>query len=314
MNMVVGAGLLVVATGALVTRFVPINNHLSLYAVVASPYLMVAAPIAMVVLLLGHRWLLAVLALGLSIALAALQVPWYVASTPSPDAVRIRVMSINMLYGRADAQSIVEIARAQADVVLVQEFPPDAAQRLTAAGLEQTFPYQALDTLGGAQGAGIYSRYPISSTAKIEGYALAMISARLRVDGLTRDPTVVSVHLAAPWPQSVDAWRNDLAKLPTTLADLADRAKGGAVLVGGDFNSTIDMQPFRNLLTNGYADSADQAGAGRLRSYPSNERIPPFMGIDHLLVRDATATTTSTTTVKDSDHRTLLATVMAPRG
>lgn len=314
MNTVVGVGLLVVAAVALLTRFIPVTNHPSLYAVVASPYLMVAAPIALVVLLLGHRWLLAVLALSLSTALAALQVPWYIASTPNPDTVRIRVMSINMLYGRADAQSIVEIARTQADVVLVQEFPPDAAQRLTAAGLEQTFPYQVLDTLGGAQGAGIYSRYPISSSAKIEGFTLAMISARLRVDGLTRDPTVVSVHLAAPWPQSVDAWRSDLTKLPNTLARLAERAGGGAVLVGGDFNSTIDMQPFRNLLVNGYADSADQSGAGRLRTYPSNQRIPPFMGIDHLLIRDATATASTTIKVKKSDHRALLATVMVPRG
>jgi endonuclease/exonuclease/phosphatase (EEP) superfamily protein YafD len=40
----------------------------------------------------------------------------------------------------------------------------------------------------------------------------------------------------------------------------------------------------------------------------------PFMGIDHVLTRDATAVSTETVTVPDSDHRALLATVLLPRG
>jgi endonuclease/exonuclease/phosphatase (EEP) superfamily protein YafD len=104
----------------------------------------------------------------------------------------------------------------------------------------------------------------------------------------------------------------ELAKLPTTLADLATRSGGGAVLVGGDFNSTIDMSAFRRLLTNGYDDSARQAGEGRELSYPANARIPSFMGIDHLLTRACTAVSTETVKVKGSDHRALLATVMVP--
>jgi endonuclease/exonuclease/phosphatase (EEP) superfamily protein YafD len=74
------------------------------------------------------------------------------------------------------------------------------------------------------------------------------------------------------------------------------------------------MEPFRNLLTNGYDDSARQAGAGRELTYPANERIPSFMGIDHILTRDCTAVSTQTATVKGSDHRALLATVMVPTG
>jgi endonuclease/exonuclease/phosphatase (EEP) superfamily protein YafD len=149
---------------------------------------------------------------------------------------------------------------------------------------------------------------------KIGGYSMAMVSARLRIDQLTRDPTVVSLHLAAPWPQSIDGWHKDLEKLPTTLADLAARSGDGAILVGGDFNSTVDMLPFRKLLTNGYDDSSKQAGAGRQRTYPADGRIPPIMGIDLILTRDCTAVSTSTIQVRGSDHRALLATVMVPKG
>jgi endonuclease/exonuclease/phosphatase (EEP) superfamily protein YafD len=313
-NVVVGVGLLAVAAGALVARYVPIPGHLTLYAVIASPYLMAAAPIALLVLLWGHRWVLAAAALCLSVALIVTQLPWYVVANPSPGAVRIRVMTINMLYGRADPQSIVGTAEVQADVVLVQELTPEAASGLTSAGIEKTFPYQALDARPGAKGVGVYSRYPMPAVDKISGYSMAMVSARLRIDQLTRDPTVVSLHLAAPWPHPIDGWHEDLEKLPTTLADLAARSEGGAILVGGDFNSTIDMVPFRKLLTNGYDDSSKQAGAGRQRTYPADIRIPPFMGIDHILTRDCTAVATSTVQVKASDHRALLTTVMVPKG
>jgi endonuclease/exonuclease/phosphatase (EEP) superfamily protein YafD len=67
------------------------------------------------------------------------------------------------------------------------------------------------------------------------------------------------------------------------------------------------------LLTNGYDDAAEQAGSGRDLTYPSNRRFPPLIGIDHVLTRNATAVTTETIEVPDTDHRALLATVMVPK-
>ncbi len=84
--------------------------------------------------------------------------------------------------------------------------------------------------------------------------------------------------------------------------------------MAGDFNATIDMKPFRELLSNGYHDSAEQAGAGRQFTYRSNKRYPPLIGIDHILTRNATAVTTEAVTIPDTDHRALLATVMVPKG
>jgi endonuclease/exonuclease/phosphatase (EEP) superfamily protein YafD len=307
-----GIVLLVVATAALVARYVPIPGHRTLYVVIASPYLIAAAPLALLVFAWGHRWIMAVLAACLTVALVAPQLPWYVADRPSPDAVAVRVMTINMLFGSADRPSIVSVADEQADVLMVQEFTPEAAKGLSAAGIEKAFPYQALEARPGGKGVGLYSRHPISSIQHIDDYPLGMVIARVHVDGVAHDPTVVSLHLAAPWPQPLQNWQSDIDRLPGTLADLAAKAGGGAVIVGGDFNSTIDMQPFRDLLTNGYDDSARQSGAGRELTYPANETIPSFMGIDHILTRNCTAVSTRTVEVPKTDHRALLATVMVP--
>ena len=300
------------AAGALLARYVTIPGHRTLYVVIASPYLMAAAPLALLVLLWGHRWILAGTAAVLSVVLLGSQLSWYVPSTPSAGSVPLRAMTLNMLYGKADPQSVVDLANQRADILLVQEFTPKAAKGLAAAGIDTTFPYQALDPRPESAGAGIYSRHPITAVDHIEGYALAMISAQVHIDGIPRAPTVVSVHLDAPWPRPIDGWHQDLAKFPATLADLAAKSDGGAILIGGDFNSTVDMQPFRQLLTNGYDDSARQAGAGRELTFPANQDIPSFMGIDHFLTRDCTAVSTETATVKGSDHRALLATVMLP--
>jgi hypothetical protein len=78
---------------------------------------------------------------------------------------------------------------------------------------------------------------------------------------------VVSVHFDAPRPQPIDGWQRDFSIFPQTVADLAAQAGSAPILIGGDFNATIDMKPFRDLLTNGYRDSAEQAGAGRVAGY-----------------------------------------------
>ena len=310
---ILGFGFVVIAAVALVVRYTPIPSHPVLYLVVASPYLIPAGPLAVALLLWGHRWVFAVVAAALSVALVAPQVPWFVRADPLADHVPLRAMTINMLYGRADPVSIVRAADEQADVVMVQEFTQEAADGLAAAGIRQTFPYEFLDARPEATGIGLYSRYPISQRERIGRHALPMVSARIRVDGVTRDTMLLSVHLAAPWPQPIDDWKKDLAEFPATLTQVADQADGGAVVVGGDFNATTDMRPFRDLLANGYRDAAEQAGAGFVRTYPANRRIPSFMGIDHVLTRDCTAVSAHTLELPGTDHRAFVTTVQLPR-
>jgi endonuclease/exonuclease/phosphatase (EEP) superfamily protein YafD len=304
---------LVVAACGLASRYLPITNHAVLFVAAASPYLMLCAPVSMILLIWGRRWILAIGAVGLTLAVVAVEIPLYLGSTANRIAgVDVRVMSANIYEGTADAHDLVRSARAQADVVAFQELTPRAVDRLSAAGLDATFPYRYLDPRLGAAGVGMWSRYPIQAPSRIDGYTMAFISAQLEVTGVSIKPTVVVAHIPGPWPWPIDGWRHDMDRLPTTLREIAERADRGAVLVAADVNSTTDMRPFRALLHDGYRDAAEQSGAGIQPTFPADTQLPPLLAIDHILTRDCTATSLHTLTIPGSDHRGLVVTVTVP--
>ncbi len=305
---------LVVAACALASRYLSITNHVVLFLAAASPYLMLCAPVSVVLLIWGRRWVLAIGAVALTVAAFAVQLPLYLGSDANRIAgVEVRVMSANIYEGRADAHQLVGSARAQADVVAFQELTPRAVDRLSAAGLDATFPYRWLDARGASAGVGMWSRYPIQAPRRIDGYTMAFISAQVRVTGVSMNPTVVVAHIPGPWPYPIDDWRRDLDRLPTTLRELAERADRGSVIVAADVNSTTDMRPFRALLHDGYRDAAEQSGAGIKPTFPADTRLPPFLAIDHILTRNCAANSLHTLAIRGSDHRGLVVTVTVPQ-
>jgi endonuclease/exonuclease/phosphatase (EEP) superfamily protein YafD len=311
-----GAGLLAftVAGLALASRYLQITNHVVLLTAALSPYLMLCGPLSVVLLTLARRWILAIVAVGLTMATLAIQLPLYRGSDAARTAgVGLRVISANLREGQADPSYLVRSAREQADVLAFQELTPQEADHLSAAGLDVTFPYRWLDPRAGASGVGVWSRLPMRAAKRIGGYTYALVSAQIRVAGISIDPTVVVAHMAGPWPQPIDGWRRDLDRLPVTLLELAQQTGGGSVIVAGDLNSTTDMRPFRGLLRNGYEDAAEQSGAGIEPTFPASWRPPPFIAIDHILTRSCTATSLRTIKIPGSDHQGLAATVMIPR-
>jgi endonuclease/exonuclease/phosphatase (EEP) superfamily protein YafD len=311
---ILGLGALVVAAVALGVRWVPITATPVLIAAAAAPYLAVAAPAAVLLLLAGRRWLLSVVALLLTAGLVLVYLPRYQGAAPTgaAAAVDVRVLTTNLGMGQADPSAFVALARAGADVVAVQEMTPQAADGLVRAGIDAAFPHRVAVPAALASGIGIWSRFPLADAGRIEGYALPLIGARVRIPGVRVDATVLAVHLAAPWPQPIRFWRSDVARFPDTLRETAQQAGAGAVIVAGDLNTTADMAPFRALLAAGYADAAAQAGAGLARSYPAQQVWPPLLGIDHVLLRNAAAATARTVAVAGADHLGLLATVRVP--
>ena len=308
-----GTGLVAftVAGLALVSRYLPITNHVVLLTAALSPYLMLCGPLSVVLLTLARRWILAVVAVGLTMATLAVQLPLYRGSDAARTAgVGLRVISANLRIGRADPSYLVRLAREEADVLAVQELTRQEADRLSAAGLDATFPYRWLDPRAGASGVGVWSRLPMHAAKRIGGYTYALVSAQIRVAGIPIDPTVVVAHMTSPWPQPIDPWRSDIDRLPVTLQEVAEQSSGGSVIVAGDFNSTTDMRSFRDLLRNGYRDAAEQSGAGFEPTFPANWRLPPFIAIDHILTRSCTATSLRTIKIPGSDHQGLAATVI----
>ena len=303
-------GLFVAAAG-MAARYLPLSNQPLLIVAAAAPYLLLAAPVAAVLLLLGRRWLLVILAAALTAAAVVAYLPRYQApGTPEGQDVDVRVLTTNLAMGEADPRAFAALASERADIVAVQEMTPQAAAGLSSAGMDVAFPYRVIAPAQLASGIGVWSRYPIVNSGRIDGYSLPMIGTRVRIPGVAVDTTVLSVHLAAPWPQDISHWRGDIARLPDTLSEIGRTSGAGAVIVAGDYNATADMAPFRALLTGGYANAV--AGGGLLRTYPQSGVVPALLGIDHILTKNADAVSVATVDVAGTDHLGLVATVSVP--
>lgn len=285
---------------ALVARRIEIADHTGLILAVLSPYLLLAVPAAGVVYVLRRRWAPATGALVATVILAVILSP------PRPDTVvaaaTVRVMSTNLLEGRADSEAVVDLARRHADVVAVQELTPDGLKGLSANGIDAEFPHRIVKPLDGGSGAGLWSRHPLHATGDATSEAVPII-ATLDVPGIATPPVVANVHLSAPWPWTIEWWRADIAQVTDILTNLRTPA-----VVAGDFNSTWDMAQFRSLLGPGYRDAAGRFAP----TYPADSRIPPLLAIDHILVRGCSGSRAWTATVPGTDHRALLAQVQLP--
>ncbi|MBJ7464964.1 MAG: endonuclease/exonuclease/phosphatase family protein [Mycolicibacterium sp.] len=302
---IVGVLLLLLAAGALVARYVPATNRAVLATAALSPYLMFGAPLAVLVFALSRHWTLVSVAAVLTVAVLAVQLPWYIGS-PDPDTgTTLRFVSANLLLGEAEPAAVAGLAAEHADILAVQELTPELAAALSPA-LARDFPYSALRPRERAAGVGLWSRYPIITSGSDESFSRGLIYARVQVPDTDFETTVVSTHMPPP-RSAFDSWRGDIARLGPVLRELPP---DGPVVVGGDLNATPDVREFRQLLRDGYRDGAAQAGAGLTRTHPSNVIIPPVLAVDHIMTRDATVTSLRTVQVAGSDHLALAATVV----
>jgi endonuclease/exonuclease/phosphatase (EEP) superfamily protein YafD len=151
----------------------------------------------------------------------------------------------------------------------------------------------------------------VVSSQPIDGFWLGLLTAIIQVPGTPKPVTVATMHMSAPWPDPIQGWRDDVARLVGALRDVAARADG-PVVVGADLNATPDMREFRSLLIDGYRDAAEQAGAGRTRTHPADIAVPALFALDHILTRDCTAISVDTVRIPGSDHRALATSIVLP--
>lgn len=221
------------------------------------------------------------------------------------EGVDLRVLVQNLEYGRADPVDVVRAVRdGGVDLLLTVEATPEAVDGLRAAGLGEMLPHEASHAAPQAAGVAVWSRYALSPPERVPGFSLGVL--RTDMAGPAGPVTVVAAHPLAP-----------VFDAPTAVEE-ADRLRwylGGLpgpapVVVGGDFNATWDHARFRGLRGLGYTDSVSGGGDGWVPTWPADRRVPPLIGIDHVLARGASAVgETSTVRVGGTDHLGVLATV-----
>jgi endonuclease/exonuclease/phosphatase family metal-dependent hydrolase len=221
----------------------------------------------------------------------------------------LRVLSVNMFFGQADAEVIVALVRqAGPDVLLVQELTADAITRLKQAGLDDLMPYTQQELREGSNsgGSGIYARYPLRDGPAVPPTLMAQPTALLELpDGAAVE--LVCVHPCSPGVRrwgGPTRWRAELGVLPAP-------GKLPRVLAG-DFNATLDHAAFRAVLRLGYADAAQQTGNALVPTWGLPGKGALF-ALDHVLVnRGCAVRAFAVHTVPRSDHRAVYAEIQLP--
>jgi endonuclease/exonuclease/phosphatase (EEP) superfamily protein YafD len=269
-----------------------------------SPFLLA---VLLVVAALRRARVAVLLGAALLVASVVVLLPAYVGD-PVPRGPVLRVMTVNLMLGRADASRVVELVRRhRIDVLAMEELTPAEVARLGAAGLESELPYSVVHAAAGAEGTGLWSRLPLwEVAARPTLYRSA--AAELVVEG--RTVRVRALH--PPPPVDPALWRRDYRVLRQQAAD--DR--GVATLLLGDFNASVHHRELQRLMGSRWRDAAEVVGAGLVRTWsPARGVLPPLLDPDHVLVdRGMGVARWSSADVRGSDHDAVLVdVVLRPR-
>lgn len=293
---------------------------LGVQLVAFTPWAAVPAAAALLLAFLGRSRWRQILALSLAGCQAVWLLPLDVrepAAEAAAPSTRLVAMSFNAELGRADAVGIVNLVREQhVELLAVEEFTPELAQRLTAAGLDSLLPHRVAHARKRAAGTALYSSYPLQDAGTVPGSRFAMPVARLDLGGSGGGSgailRVVAVHALAPVGDGLGQWRTDLAAV--------GRADDGSapLLLAGDFNATYDHREFRALLAGaaggrGLVDVAASRGSRLVPTWPMRGYRLPGIALDHLVTSpDVKGLGYSVHRIEGSDHAAVAATLQVP--
>ena len=298
---------------ALVAYYWTPGSVYTLALAVGSPYLVLGA-LAGAALFAVARQVSGWIGFGSCLAILAWSVlvhaPLFVGDDV-PAGRDVVVMTANLRLGGADPASVVAAVRAQhVQVLMLEEVTPEETAALDAAGIGTLLPHAKVIAGNASYGTGLLSRYRLSAVDVRTDFGFGFLTARVAVPGTSPAPTMVALHMFGPYPQpQTPQWVRDIKHLRAVLVALPTDAP---VIVGGDFNATDDVSQLRDVLASGYADAADQAGAGFTPTYPADHWWGPVLAIDHVLTRGAVAHQVDSVSITGSDHRALVATVRLP--
>ncbi|WP_344838597.1 endonuclease/exonuclease/phosphatase family protein [Actinocorallia longicatena] len=285
---------------------IPFLDALTIPLVSLTPYMAAFSPVPVAAALVSRNRRAALTAGAVVIAFGFAVLPRAIADDQPPaHGPALKVMSANLMFGRASYPEVVELVRAErVDVLSVQEFTPDARNGLAEAGLHALLPYEVVDARWGAEGSGVYSRHPLTALPPLPGTVMALPRASLTLDGRTVEITAVHPLPPINGPQRAD-WDHVLRTLPRP-------SKGVTSILAGDFNATLDHARLRSLLHSGYRDAADTRGKGLTPSWGVTMFGPPLT-LDHILVPENVAVRSyRVTPLEGTDHRPVITALTLP--
>lgn len=205
----------------------------------------------------------------------------------APNMVHLRVFSANIHVSNPRPEEIIaEIARAEADILVLQEVSPRWWSELRAAGLLERFPYHSKVLRGGAFGSAILSRWPLEEVDVVGDERSPMIRCTVLLGGdadvLGGAPRLRLYNVHPLPPSSTDymtAWNRQHEQLADMLAEEA-----GPVLAIGDFNATQHSYWLARHTRGRMRSAHEDRGRPLAVSWPNGQRLLPPIRIDHALL------------------------------
>lgn len=234
-----------------------------------------------------------------------------------------RVMTCNVFKGHANPAALIDLIRNEnVQVLALQETTGPFIEQLESCGLSELLPYAQRSSSDGVYGNGIWSALPLNDVASddIHSSASAMPAATIHFDNAyptlsantSTDPVAVrfvSVHTCSPTIGHWDLWRTSISELGV-VRDRVEHDSHTHYVMMGDFNATYDHAPFRDMLGTTLFDAAKSSGEGLTFTWSTATPMPPFCGIDHIVMSPGMqARDMQATVIPGTDHAALLGTL-----
>jgi endonuclease/exonuclease/phosphatase (EEP) superfamily protein YafD len=315
--MLVVAGVLFGLPGLMATwlRLVPPNDDPTALLAAFIPYGVFAYLLSLCCFLIavirarnrGALLIITTAVAGLLTLNASWLVPFYVPDHRAATTKPFTLLSLNMYAGAADPHALLDQAR-QADVVILLEANPSALNTLATLGLGSRFPYAVGDPTVGVSDTAIYSRFPLSNSAAVQGTLFQQFVTTVAVPDIG-PIRLIGVHVCNPYCGN-GRWAAEHAIVRAT----ADTNLNQPLVMAGDFNAIDDHGPMQWLHRQGLESATDIVGAGWMPTYPANKLLPPLLPIDHVMINNRlTATSIHTVKIPGTDHLGLITTIAGTR-
>jgi len=249
-----------------------------------TPMILLAAFVLAAYAFLTNKWLLLIP----TVALSLLSIFWlstdvnlFPSSNPG-QGLALRVVTANLSAdANPDPQAAFSaLAATGADVILLQEVDAPGLASMQASPDWARYPHRVLDAREGFFGSAIVSTRPMTGDVLwVDGWP--MTEGQMTID--STDIRIINVHVVPPLNNSnISRWQAQLHEL-SLLAD----ATLSPLIIGGDFNATLQHPPLQDLYDAQLSDAFLEAGRGLGATWPVGHTSPrPFLRLDRVLFND----------------------------
>jgi endonuclease/exonuclease/phosphatase family metal-dependent hydrolase len=259
-----------------------------------------------------RRWRVTVASGALLAVCATIAVPSLFGHSVARGREDMVVMSANLQYGAADAQSLVTAARERkVDLLVLIEVTPASIERLRAAGLDTLLPESVGKSSTGAGGTIIRSRIPMTEVQPGPDQVSnnAFDEPVVLIHRATGDVVLRAVHSVPPGVSGAADWRSGLTELQRWRER---QSRDQPFVMAGDFNSSWGHPGFRGVAET-MTDAQHAAGEVWAPTWPQGRRlIRPFIQLDHVLSHGLGVVDAGVVTLPETDHAAVWARLSPP--